>query len=328
MAHFQEGSSPTASNFASGTSGQTNSFWVPEIFSKNVQMFFRKASVAEAITNTDYTGEISAYGDTVNIIKEPTITVYDYLRGGADSTATKLTDQELVLIVDQAKSFKFKVDDLEKRFSHVNWLDIASKSAAYSLKDTFDTNILTYIQANVSSSAPDMIIGADDATADDLPNLGASESVHLGYGTGMTDPLDLMSRIARMFDDANVPEEGRWFLASPKFYEILAAASSKLLSVDYNGGQGSIRNGLVSTGLLRGFTMYKSNNIPATSAAEGQVLAGHISAVATAQSMTKTETIRDQDTFGDIVRGLHVFGRKVLRPEALALAYWSSTSDA
>ncbi len=328
MAHFQEGSSPTLSNFNAATTGQTNSFWIPEIFSKNVQLFFKKASVAEMITNTDYTGEINAYGDTVNIIKEPVISVSDYLRGGTDATATVLTDQELILIVDQAKSFKFKVDDLEKRFSHVNWLDIASKSAAYSLKDTFDSNILTYIAAQVSASNPDMIIGADDATADDLPSVGAGESVYLGYGTGQTDPLDLMSRIARMFDEANVPEEGRWFLASPKFYEILAAANSKLLSVDYNGGQGSIRNGLVSTGLLRGFTMYKSNNIPATSAAEGQVLAGHISAVASAQSMTKTETIRDQNTFGDIVRGLHVFGRKVLRPEALAKAYWSSTTDA
>jgi hypothetical protein len=327
MAHFQEGSSPTLSNFASGTSGQTNSFWVPEIYSKNVQMFFRKASVAEAITNTDYTGEISAYGDTVNIIKEPTITVYDYTRG-ANTTQTMLTDQELVLIVDQAKAFKFKVDDLEKRMSHVNWIDIASKSAAYSLKDSYDTNILTYIGDQVSASAPDNIIGADDATADDLPNLGANESVHLGYGSGMTDPLDLMSRISRMFDEANVPEEGRWFLASPKFYEILAAASSKLLSVDYNGGQGSIRNGLVSTGLLRGFTMYKSNNMPATSAAEGVVFAGHMSAVSTAGTLIKTESYRDQDSFGDVVRGLHVYGRKVLRPEALAKAFWSSTSDA
>lgn len=327
MAHFQEGSSPTLSNFDSGVSGQTNSFFVPEIYSKNVQMFFRKASVAEAVTNTDYTGEIAAFGDTVNIVKEPTITTYAYTRG-ANTTQTMLTDQELVLVVDQARAFKFKVDDIEKRMSHINWLDVASKSAAYALKDEYDSNILTYINAQVSASAPDMIIGADDATADDLPNLSANESVHLGYGSGMTDPLDLMSRIARMFDEANVPEEGRWFLASPKFYEILAAASSKLLSVDYNAGNGSIRNGLVSSGLLRGFTMYKSNNIPATSAAEGIVLAGHISAVATAGSLIKTESFRDQDSFGDVVRGLHVYGRKVLRPEALAKAFWSSTSDA
>jgi len=326
MAHFQEGSSPTLSNFASGTSGQTNSFWVPEVYSKNVQMFFRKASVAEAITNTDYTGEIAAFGDTVNIIKEPTITVYDYTRG-ADTTQTKLTDQELVLVVDQAKAFKFKVDDIEKKMSHINWIDVASKSAAYSLKDTFDSNILTYIVANVSASSPDMILGADDATADDLPDLGANESVYLGYGTGKTDPLDLMSRIARMFDEQNVPEEGRWFLAGPKFYEVLAAASSKLMSVDFNAGQGSIRNGLVSSGLLRGFTMYKSNNMPAATYAEGIVLAGHMSAVATAGSLIQTESFRDQSSFSDVVRGLHVFGRKVLRPEALAMAYWSTTTD-
>jgi len=114
-----------------------------------------------------------------------------------------------------------------------------------------------------------------------------------------------------------VPEEGRWVVASPDFYEQLSQSSSKLLSVDYNAGQGSIRNGLVSSGKLRGFSMYKSNNLPAVSSATGFLMAGHISAVATAQTITSTEVLRDPTSFGDIVRGLHVYGAKVLRPEAL-----------
>ena len=111
-------------------------------------------------------------------------------------------------------------------------------------------------------------------------------------------------------------------MASPDFYEVLSQSASKLLSVDYNAGQGSIRNGLVSSGKLRGFNMYKTNNIAATSNAAGKCLAGHISSTATAQTITSTEVLRDPDSFGDIVRGLHVYGAKVLRGEALVSAFY------
>jgi len=121
---FEAGTTPN--NFLKATAGQTNSFWLPEVFSKKVQVAFRKSAVAEAICNTDYMGDIAQFGDTVNIIKEPTITVSDYTRGMASLSDTELTDQELVLSIDQAKYFQFKVDDLEKRFSHVNWQQIAS----------------------------------------------------------------------------------------------------------------------------------------------------------------------------------------------------------
>jgi hypothetical protein len=261
MANFQEGTSPSKSNFSTAISGQTNAFFLPEVYSKNVQMFFRKAAVADAITNNDYTGEISAFGDTVNIVKEPRISIYNYARHDTTDRRTKLTDQELVLVVDQARAYEFSVDDIETKMSHVNWMDVAAKSAAYELKDDYDVNILQYIVDNVSASNPDMILGADDATADDLPNLGANEAVHLGYASGTSDPIDVLGRLSRMLDEQNVPEEGRWIVADPVFYEILAQSASKLLSVDYNAGQGSIRNGLVSSGLLRGFQMYKSNNM-------------------------------------------------------------------
>ena len=94
------------------------------------------------------------------------------------------------------------------------------------------------------------------------------------------------------------------------------------MSVDFNAGQGSIRNGLVSSGLLRGFNMYKSNNIAATTNAAGKVIAGHMSSTCTAQTITNTEVLRDPSSFGDIVRGLHVYGAKVLRPEALVSAFY------
>jgi len=305
MAKFAGGSTY---NFGLGVSGQTNGFFIPEIYSKKVQIALRKAAVAEAICNTDYMGEISSFGDTVNIIKEPQIAVADYTRGLA-VTSTDLTDQELVLTIDQAKSFSFKIDDLEKRFSHVNFQAVAADNAAYALRDAMDSNILAAISA-----------GATVTTG-----MGTtSVPIDIGFGSGEIDPLNQMSLAAKELDEANAPEDGRWFVAAPEWYNQLANTSSKLLSVDFNAGQGSIRNGLVASGLLRGFQMYKSNNLPtndltgatpAGTATAPEALFGHISGTSAASSMNKVETVRDTGTFSDIVRGLMVWGRKVLRPE-------------
>jgi hypothetical protein len=305
MAKFAGGSTY---NFGLGISGQTNGFFIPEIYSKKVQIALRKAAVAEAICNTDYMGEISNFGDTVNIIKEPQIAVADYTRG-LTVTSTNLTDQELVLTIDQAKSFSFKLDDLERRFSHVNFQAVASDNAAYALRDAMDSNILAAVSA-----------GATVTTG-----MGTTGTpIDIGFTGSKVDPLNQMALAAKELDEANAPEEGRWFVAAPEWYNALSNSASKLLSVDFNAGQGSIRNGLVASGLLRGFQMYKSNNLPtndlsgaspAGSATAPEALFGHISATSAASAMNKVETIRDTDTFSDIVRGLMVWGRKVLRPE-------------
>lgn len=312
MAHFESATTASRKNFASNEANQTNNFWVPEIFSQKVQIAFRKAAVSEAITNTDYFGEISGYGDTVNIIKEPQIQVHDYLRetdtaGGR----TSLTDEELVLVIDQAKYFRFEVDDLENRFSHVNWQAVAADNAAYQLKDEYDQNVLAAMVAGSTSN----LYGS------------ASAPIDTGFGSGEVDPLDVLARLARLLDDDDVPEENRYVVANPVFYEELARTSSKLMSVDYNQGDGGLRNGLVASGMLRGFKLYKSNNldtVAGTGSYSGQtlntLLAGHMSAVASASALSQTESFRSQDAFADVVRGLLVWGRKVLRETALAKA--------
>lgn len=258
-------------------------------------------------------GEISSYGDTVNIVREPQIDVYDYTRG-ATITNTALTDEELVLIVDQAKAFQFKIDDIENRFSNINWQSLASDNAAYKLKDAMDVNVLAAMKAGALAAN----------------NYGSTTDViDVGFGSGEVDPLDVLARQARLLDEQNVPEENRWFVAEPKFYEELAKTSSKLLSVDYNQGDGGLKNGLIASGQLRGFKMYKSQNLPSftptgTSAAFGAqkiCMAGHMSATACASALTTVETVRDTTTFADIVRGLLVWGRKVLRPESLSVGY-------
>ena len=321
MAVFQNASGGANNNFNAGTSGQTNEFFVPEIFSKKIQNFFRKSSVIEAITNTDYAGEISAFGDTVNIIKEPVITVAAYTRA-ASTSKQFLTDQELTLVIDKANSFKFIVDDIEERLSHINFASVGASSAASTQKDTMDSEVLSAMFSGVSTSTPDHQLGGD-GTGSAIANFTSGDPIDMGNGSSELSPLKIMARMARLLDDSQVPEEGRWFVAKPEFYEELADTDSKLMSSDFNQGDGGVRNGLVASGQIRGFSMYKSSNVPATTNATGQCLGGHISSTATAQSILNIETLRDTDTFGDIVRGLHVYGRQVLRDDAIVKAVYT-----
>ena len=301
-------------SLAAGYQNLPSGNWVPAVYSQKVQKFFRRASVVEDITNTDYAGEIENFGDTVNIVKEPTITVSDYARGQSVNTQT-LADDKLQLTVDQGSYFAFKVDDIEERQSHVNWESLATSSGAYSLKKNYDYNVLKNIYDNASTSAANT--GTDGSPID---------------GDAATDTLaDVISAAKTVLDGNDVPEENRWLVSSPEFFEQLRKAGAKIMdqSVMNDGAASSMRNGLVTDRPLFGFRLYSTNAIAVSSGAassktfgsagsnEYAFLYGHQSAVATANHIAKTELIRDPDSFSDIVRGLHVFGRKILRSDAV-----------
>ena len=299
---------------ATGYNNLSQGNFTPQIFSQKVQKFFRRASVVEDITNTDYAGEIENFGDTVKIIKEPIITVQDYARGTAVSTQD-LADDQFTLVVDQGSYFAFKVDDIEERQSHVNFEALATSSGAYSLKKNYDYNVLKFIYDNASTSASDT--GTDGSPID---------------GDNATDTLaDVVSAAKKVLDKNSVPEENRWLVAPPEFFQQLRKAGAKLSdqSVMADGGSSQIRNGKVTDRPLFGFNMYQTNAIAVSSGSaanhtfgssgsnEFAFLYGHMSAVATVNHIAKTELIRDPDSFADVVRGLHVFGRKILRDEAV-----------
>ena len=311
MAHFQGGNTV---NFVAG-GAQANQFWVPEIYSKKVQLALRKASTVEAICNTDYMGEIKSFGDTVNIVKEPEMSVAAYTRGLTPLVNTALTDEELVLIIDKANYFHFQIDSLEKRFGHINFQEIASNNAAYKLKDTMDSEVMQnmYDDAHAATATLTPII-AGGVAAKKLLFGSVAVPIAINHGTGAldVDPLNFMSRCAQVMDENNNPDEGRWFVAAPNFYNSLADTNSKLLSIDYNAGKGSLRNGLVASGLVRGFSMYKSNNLPYSAGTTPVVLFGHMRSTSAASAMNTVESFRSPTTFADEVRGLHVYGRKVL----------------
>jgi len=281
-----------------------NGNFSPIIYRQKVQKFFRTASVAEAITNTDYAGEIENYGDTVNIIKEPTVSVSSYTRG-AVVNIQDIQDDQLQLTVDQANAFAFKVDDIEERHSHINFESVSTSSGAYALKNAYDANIIAAMFAGPSSSSPDHVVGSDGSGVD------------TGFGSSEIDPVDIISKHGKLLNLQDVPEENRWFLGSPEFYEQMGQASSKLMS-DTTGSATPLRNGKVYSGKVMNMELYMTNNFAASSTSNYfKVLSGHMSSTATANHIAKIEVIRDTDSFSDVVRGLHVFGRKVLRDTAL-----------
>ena len=348
----------------SGYGNLPNGNFSPVIYSKQVQLAFRKASIVDAITNNDYFGEIANMGDTVKIIKEPEITVSSYLRG-TTIAPQDLTDNDFSLVVDKANYFAFKVDDIEEAHSHVNFQSLASDRAAYRLADQFDQEVLGYLsgyaqstlhdnadtvnttvngtKANTSAGSDELLAanklnkgdfgnittsGADDHSIPVAARLPGATALPTAY----VSPAMLVSRMARLLDAQNVPTTGRWIVIDPVMMEVLRDEDSRFLNADFGGA--GLQNGLVLNN-FHGFRVHISNNLPSvgTGAATtgtanqntnyGVIVAGHDSAIATAEQINKTETYRDPDSFADIVRGMHLYGRKILRPEAIATAKYN-----
>jgi hypothetical protein len=317
----------TAAGYGNLPSGN----FAPEIFSQKVLKFFRRASVIEDITNTDYAGEIENFGDTVKIIKEPTVTVSSYQRGSVVNPQD-LSDDQISMVVDNANAFAFKIDDIEERHSHVNFEALATSSGAFALKRKYDAAVLQHISdaAGIASSAVSGTTLTNTVAAGVLGTAGAPINVETN-----DNGINMMLAMARLLDDQSVPEENRWFVAPPIFYEKMFQAGNKIAEVQVTGDASSpLRNGLAINGTFAGFRCYKSTALNstggtdqvtltdaaatlATDGSENVILAGHMSAVATASHIAKTEVVRSTESFSDVIRGLHVFGRKVLRQEAV-----------
>jgi len=350
---------------APGYGNLPNGSFSPVIYSKQVQLAFRKASTVEDITNSDYFGEIANMGDSVKIIKEPEVSVQSYARG-TQITAQDLNDEDFTLVVDQANYYAFKIDDIEAAHSHVNFMSMASDRAAYRLRDQYDQDVLGYLtgfqqsakHANASvarTTAPgtkalteagaDELLTSMKLRKDSFGNIttasAGDHSIPLAarlpgataMPTATASPLMVIARMGRLLDQQFVDTTGRWLVVDPVFIELLKDEDSRLLNSDF-GGSG-LQNGLVINN-LHGFRVYVSNNLPKIGTGPGTtgtanqnsnygvIVAGHEAAVATAQQITKTESYRDPDSFADIVRGMHLYGRKILRPEAIVTAKYNA----
>ena len=272
--------------------------FIPEIFSKKLQAKFYASSVLPMISNTEYEGEISGQGNKVNIRTVPNVTVGDY--NGSVSYAD-VTTQVVELNIDKAKSYAFKVDDILKVQVDINFQNEASKDAAEQMRISVETDVL----GNIPTAATTILDKASVSEA----NL-----------------LNHILEAARKLDELNIPDSDRFLVLSPLYIEMLK--KSELRQAYLTGDSASpLRNGKVGT--VDRFTVYQSNLLAAGSGGDAGktfCLAGHPKATCFASQFVKTETVRLTDTFGDGIRGLKVYGYKVVVPNALVTLKMKTTA--
>jgi len=282
--------------------------FIPEIWSARLLQHLDKNLVFKRFVNTDYEGEIESFGDTVRINQIGDVTVGDYTKNGTISAPQALDSSQLTLVIDQAKYFNFYVDDIDKAQQKPKVMDAAMGRAAYALANTVDTYIAgLYSDAGIAIDKD----GEGTALAVGDTSNGADVSAY-----------DLIVNIATELDTKNVPKTGRWLVLPPWMFGLLLKDSRFTQFQDY------MTSGRVP--VVAGISLFESNNIqsslvdPDTNPESGDeyteyyLMAGTNMAISFAQQINSVEAYRPEDRFADAVKGLLLYGAKVVIPDALA----------
>jgi len=309
--------------YPAGSSGNNLSAtgFIPEIWSGKLIEKFYASTVLAAISNTDYEGEIKSQGDKVKIRTKPTISIKDYRADGA-LELERPTGNVVDLLIDKGKYFNTILDDVMEVQSDLNNLSIWSDDAGEQMKITIDTDVLAGIlgqaDANNRGTTAGEISGDINLGATTTPLVVVSNTP----GSGEVEILDVLLRMGLALDEQNIPETGRWVILPSWACQLIK--KSELRQAFLSGDSVSmLRNGRV--GMVDRFTIYSSNLLPRGTAAglaagEWAVYAGHAHGLTFASQMTRMETMRSEMTFGSIMRGLQVYGYKVLDGTAISQA--------
>jgi N4-gp56 family major capsid protein len=270
---------------------------IPKIWASSILGNIQAATIYSqpTIVNRDYEREITQMGDTVHITSVVAPGVRAYTKNGTITWDT-LSDADTSLVITQADYFAFKIDDIDKRQALPGFVAQATKETGQKLALTCDAFVATTIAAGV-------------AAANKLGAISIDPTVPGGA-------YDLIVQLRTVLAKANVPPAGWWAVVPPDLYALLLR-DDRFIRVDASGTDAGLRNGLV--GKAAGFTIYESTQVPAAAGAF-TVLAGSPIATTLANQITETEFTRLENTFADGVKGLHVYGAKVIRPTALASA--------
>jgi P22 coat protein - gene protein 5 len=282
--------------------------FIPTIWSARILVALQKALVYAQpnIINRDYEGEINEAGNTVNINSIGDPTIFDYTKNTDMPPPETLTGTQKQLVIDQAKAFNFQVDDVDRIQQRPQVMDVALARAAYKLADVADQ----YLAGKLYQNATVNTIGTDmNPIIAPTPTAGS---------TGAYEQLvDLSTKL----DENNVPTEGRWVVVPPWYHGVLVKdqrfVSYAAIDVLYNR----------QVGEAAGFAVLVSNNVPSVAAPNGagnttvrnKVIAGHQMAGTYVEQVNQVEAFRPERRFGDAVKGLHLYGAGVTRPEALAV---------
>lgn len=248
------------------------------------------------VVNRDYEGEIKKAGNTVKIASIGEVTVDDYTQNTNISDPETLTDDEQTLVIDNAKYFNFYVDSVDRAQQNVNVLDEAMRRSAYSLREIADAYLASIMDAAVLT--PNKI---GSVTTPIVPTKDNAYEYLVDLGT--------------ILDESNVPMENR-FVVVPAWFHGLLLKDERFIKAGTRRSDTALQNGEV--GEAAGFAILKSNNVPNTIAAKYKIIAGHSMATTYCEQIVDVQTYKPEKRFGDAVKGLHVYGAKVVRPTMLA----------
>lgn len=283
----------------------STSKFIPAIWSKKLVVKFYAATVFTDIANTDYEGEIQAYGDEVIIRQVPDITVNNYVKG-AGLTYENPEKANTSLVIDQGKYFAFNLWDIDKYQSDLNLMNDWATDGSEQMKIAVDTDVLAAIPSDAHGSNAGATAGAISGDID----LGVAATP---VTWDKTTALDLLVDYGTVLDEQNVPENNRWVILPAKACGMIKKSDLKDASLA-GDGTSILRNGRV--GMIDRFTIYMSNNLN-VAGGEYDVIFGQKTALTFASQITEMEDLPNPDDFGRLVRSLNVYGFEVVKPEAL-----------
>jgi N4-gp56 family major capsid protein len=272
--------------------------FIPAVWSARILQALDKALVYGQIdvVNRDYEGEIREAGNTVKIASIGNITVNDYIRDTDIGDPQILSDSDQMLVIDQQKYFNFYVDSIDRAQTNINIMDEAMRRAAYALRDQADQYVASLMDAAVPTANK---IGS--STTPVVPTA--------------TSAYEYLVDLSTLLDEANVPTEGRWCVVPPWFHGLMLKDPRFVAAGSMQTDQ-RIANGEV--GEAAGFRILKSNNVPNLTGTKYRIIAGHPIATSYAEQILDVQNYKPEKRFGDAVKGLHVYGAKVVQPNALA----------
>lgn len=262
--------------------------FIPEVWSAAMLVEFRNQAVWAGLTNRQYEGDLTR-GNKLHIISPVPIVIKDYKAAGRTTEADPIQDTEIAINIDQEKNFDFYVDDIDRRQA-AGSLDEYAKSAAEGLVQDADKHLAANAVLNSTVVTPKG-----------------------GEATDAKSAWNVIRDLRTALTKESVPAENRVFVANAEFESLLLEHDSKLTNADQSGSTAGLRD--ASLGRILRFDGYASENLPVTS--KPQIVAFHKSALAFVSQIQETEAMRATNKFADRLRGLHVYGSKVVRPKAI-----------
>jgi hypothetical protein len=304
--------------------------FIPAVWSAKLNAKFYASTVYGEIANTNWQGDISGMGDKVIINTAPTIAVTNYTVGGAGLQYQVPAPNVLEMVIDKGKAFAFQVHDVLDYQAKPNLLDMFSTDAAEQMRIAIDSNVLYNTFAGGAAANKGATAGVNSAAF----NMGTDAAP---VTLTAANVLQKILEMASVLDEQNIPDSDRWLLIDPLTRTLLM--QSNLAQAQFMGDATStVRNGKIGT--IDRFTVYVTNQLPkgaagsntpwtsgdgtessitSTGGKRRSIIAGHKAAITFASQITKMETVRNPNDFGDFIRSLNVYGFKVVKPEALAL---------